>query len=154
MIVLSELSESNKYGLLKFLKENMNSFSDPSYFNPHPFTLDAINEILVNRKKDIYILFTQDAVVVGYGMLRGMDEGYEIPSLGIMVDRNYRGKGIGRFIMLVLHDIAKSKGYTKIRLTLHKENTVAKNLYSSLGYVFSELDEHGLVGTLDLKEYS
>ena len=88
--------------------------------------------------------------IIGYGLLRGWDEGYDIPSLGIMIDSSYRGKGLSYQMMEYLHKAAKEKNASQIRLTVYKQNNKAISLYKKLGYTFSEKNEEELIGITDI----
>ena len=78
----------------------------------------------------------QADVLVGYGMLRGWNEGFRVPSLGIYVAPRMRGTGAARFLMEHMHESAKRAGARKIRLKVHIENVAARRLYLSIGYRF------------------
>jgi ribosomal protein S18 acetylase RimI-like enzyme len=45
-----------------------------------------------------------------------------------------RGRGLGRQLMLALHEEARGLGATSISLNVFGHNTVARRLYESLGY--------------------
>src|SRR5205085_2238595 len=61
-----------------------------------------------------------------------------------------RGAGLGH--LLLVHAIAESRaaGATRLRLTVYKENVRAVHIYRKFGFVFSEKNEHELVGLLEL----
>jgi ribosomal protein S18 acetylase RimI-like enzyme len=122
-----------------------------SHFHPHPFTEDAVRERCEYRGQDVYCLALVDDVVLGYGMLRGWDQGYTIPSLGIAVDSEARDSGLGRALMLYLHAEARRRGAPRIRLKVYPANQTAVDLYRNLGYEFGDEAEQGqLVGFKDL----
>jgi ribosomal protein S18 acetylase RimI-like enzyme len=123
---------------------------DDKFFHPHPSTIEAIKRCSAETTADCYYVLKADATVLGYGMLRGWDEGYDIPSLGIAVHPKIRGKGWGSAFMHFLHATARTKGAKKVRLTVHRSNTVALRMYKTLGYYFDDLDAYRLVGFLDL----
>jgi ribosomal protein S18 acetylase RimI-like enzyme len=107
-------------------------------FHPHAFS-DAIASLICTQKsKDKYIVVLKDGQPIGYGMLRGWDEGFETPSLGIYVDPEFRGVGIAKLLMTHLHTIAKLSKATRVRLKVYKDNIPALQLYKKLGYVFDE----------------
>ena len=84
-------------------------------------------------------------------MLRGWDEGFDIPSLGICLSPTSRGLGLATVFMKGIHEQAKKAGATQILLKVHPENTVALSLYESLGYQFSEKKDDQLVGRVSLR---
>ena len=120
------------------------------FFHPHVFDYENASKICSYTGKDLYYVMINDEDIVGYGLVRGWDEGFEIPSLGIYVSEKYRGLGIARMFMSFLHLSAKLKGSKQIRLKVYKDNLKAIRLYVSLGYVFKEHDDVQFVGTIDL----
>ena len=121
------------------------------YFHPHPLTAADAKKRSAYRGRDFYCILRQGTAVIGYGMLRGWDEGYEIPSLGIVVDPNAQGQGNGRRLMEYLHAEAHARGAKAIRLKVYPDNTRALALYRSLGYEFHEPERGQLVGLLAMK---
>lgn len=120
-------------------------------FHPHDFTFEQAFVQANYRGNDVYAIVVDGSQITGYGMLRGWDEGYEIPSLGIAMDPAIRGRGQGRRLMNFLHDVARQRGSKKIRLKVYPENEHAVKLYRSLGYQFEPtLDQGQFVGYFDL----
>lgn len=120
------------------------------HFHPHPFTASEAKRLCGYDGADLYYIAVVGDRVLGYGMLRGWDEGYQIPSLGIAFHPDARGKGLGRLFMMFLHAAAKLRGAKRIRLKVYPDNTVAVKLYESMGYRYTESSEGQLVGYLDL----
>jgi ribosomal protein S18 acetylase RimI-like enzyme len=116
------------------------------YFHPHPFDRTTAEKRGHYKGHDLYFVQTIGEEICGYGMLRGWDEGYSIPSLGIIVHPEYRGKGVGKNFLLFLHEQAKEKGAEKIRLKVYPENSLAIRLYEKFGYVFSGKEQGQLIG--------
>ncbi len=52
----------------------------------------------------------------------------------IMIDEEFRGKGLGRSTMRAAEDYVKSQGGTLLELNVFGPNAVARGLYESLGY--------------------
>jgi ribosomal protein S18 acetylase RimI-like enzyme len=140
-----------KQPLLAFCRA-IEEANNADFFQPHPFTDEAVERILNNTRSDLYYVLVEGPEVVGYGMLRGWDEGYEIPSLGIAIHPRVRGNGLGRVFMHFLGATAKCRGAERVRLRVKSENVRAVRLYESLGYKFrSEEDGGYLVGFLELR---
>jgi len=131
-----------------FFKENQ---EDHQFFIPHDLSWGALKNIILTKSKDVYLFMCNEKEeIIGYGMLRGWDEGYEIPSLGILISKHFRGKGYSTPFMNYLHRISKERGAKKIRLTVFKENKIAVSLYNKLGYEFSEKNDLELIGIKNL----
>lgn len=120
------------------------------FFHPHPLTLDEAQRRTHYAGRDLYCVLLTGSEVVGYGMLRGWDEGFVVPSLGIALDSAYRGRGYGRLLMEFLHVAARDRGATRVRLKVHEDNVPALELYRSLGYVFAPPENGELIGILEL----
>jgi ribosomal protein S18 acetylase RimI-like enzyme len=107
---------------------------DQTYFRPHPMTAEGAASIVGLRGRDLYLIGVVQGEAIAYGMLRGWDEGYSIPSLGIGVRRDALRMGYGRAMMTALHEAARASGSSKVRLRVNPQNVAALSLYRSLGY--------------------
>ena len=124
------------------------------YFHPHPFTAEEAKTLCHRQGEDLYYAAVAGGRVLGYGILRGWDEGYEVPSLGIAFRPGDRGIGLGKSFMVFLHVAARLRGAKRIRLKVYPENAAAVNIYKSLGYHFEEVSAGQLVGYLDLTPHA
>ena len=52
----------------------------------------------------------------------------------IAIEEGFRGRGLGRAAMLALEDDVRARGLDRIELNVFGGNTVARNLYGSLGF--------------------
>ena len=52
----------------------------------------------------------------------------------IVVNSNFRGKGLGKALMQRLEEVSKERGYCKITLEVRDDNRIAQNLYRSQGF--------------------
>jgi Acetyltransferases len=123
---------------------------DETFFRPHPFSLDEARRIACEAGQDTYSLLVEDGRPVAYGVLRGWDEGYAVPSLGVAVRTSAQGRGLGRLMMAHLHAEAGRRGATVLRLRVHPDNVKARRLYESLGYAYAGEDRGELVMLVDL----
>jgi len=144
-----KLTAEWKEPLLAFLKA-LEVANDTEYFHPHPFSNEAIERIIQNARKDLYYVLAEGRDVLGYGMLRGWDEGYEVPSLGIAIHPRARSTGLGKVLMHFLHAAARRRGGEKVRLKVKMNNAPAVKLYQGIGYRFELQEGQYLVGFLDL----
>src|SRR5712691_6841309 len=77
------------------------------------------------QRRDLYFLLLEEQRALGYGMLRGWDEGYAIPSLGVVIHPEAQGHGLGRLMMEFLRIAAIRRGAEKIRLRVALANKPA-----------------------------
>ena len=84
------------------------------------------------RENEIYIMRNQDESKIGW-----MRYGYfwdNTPFMNmIWVDEQYRGKGVGKQVVLFWEDEMKQKGF-KMVMTSTLANEEAQNFYRKLGY--------------------
>jgi ribosomal protein S18 acetylase RimI-like enzyme len=122
------------------------------FFHAHPLTKAFAADLCARQTSclDRYYVTDYQGRIAGYSMLRGWDEGYEIPSFGGCTDPELRGAGLGHILMA--HAIAESRiaGARKLRLTVYKQNGRALYIYRKFGFSFSDKNEHECVGLLDL----
>lgn len=142
-----------KEPLLAFLSA-LEEANETEFFHPHPFDHEAVEQIIRQARRDLYYVLTDAGEVLGYGMLRGWDEGFAIPSLGIAIHPKARGGGLGKLLMCFLQGAARWSGCKAIRLRVKRDNMRALKLYQDMGYVFQSEEDQYLVGFLDLDQGS
>ena len=125
---------------------------DEKYFHPHPLSDAEAKKRSQYSGRDLYYVLCDKDEILGYGMLRGWDEGYDVPSLGIIIHPSMRGFGLGELFVHFLHVVARRKGASKVRLKVYPDNTNALSLYKKLGYTFQAENEGEFVGHIQLKE--
>jgi ribosomal protein S18 acetylase RimI-like enzyme len=123
---------------------------DQTFFRPHPLDAEQATRIAAHQGLDTYAMLLDDERPVSYGMLRGWDEGYAVPSLGVAVRTSCQGQGFGRLTMSALHALARERGSDEVRLRVHPHNTRARRLYDSMGYRYDGIDRGELVMRLRL----
>jgi len=137
-IKIRQLRADDAQGLGELLEELRD---DPAsaHFHPHPFTRDAARRIAEREgiRRDSYFgAFQEGDSLIGYGMLRGWDEGYEVPSFGVAVGVAHRGSGLGRRLLRHAISIARRRGAPSVMLKVHPANPNARRLYESEGFLF------------------
>jgi ribosomal protein S18 acetylase RimI-like enzyme len=117
------------------------------YFHPFNFEASAIRIVLQKAVKDRFfgvelksdILPQSD--LIGFYMLRGLDEGYKEPMYGVFISSQYSGKGIARLTISHAETFCNFYNYKKILLKVSLENIRAKKLYDDLGFKFLRAEE-------------
>lgn len=123
---------------------------DDVFFHPHPFDSETATQISHYEGKDVYCGLVAGDRILGYGMLRGWDDGYDIPSLGVYLRPFVRGNGWAQVLVTFLHAVGRENGATKIRLTVYASNIRAIKLYQKLGYNFMSNQGSQFIGIIDL----
>src|SRR5690606_20438352 len=83
---------------------------DDVFFHPHASDFASLRAIAEQPGKDLYLVFVAGDDVHAYGLLRGWNEGYAIPSLGVAVHPDARAHGLGRLVMDYLEAMARHRG--------------------------------------------
>jgi ribosomal protein S18 acetylase RimI-like enzyme len=104
------------------------------HFHPFPMTRETAERLCIPCSKDRYYAAFQGCSAVGLAMLRGWEEGYDIPSFGMFTDYRHHGRGIGRQLIEFTIREAERLGCTMVRLTIYESNLRGRRLYVSLGF--------------------
>ena len=126
-----EISLSNSAKLTSFintLNEEQKAFR---YFKNRSL------EVLENHIFTCLLMYEGDAV--GYGHLDAEDD---VVWLGIVIRKEYQGRGLAKEIMGVLIRKAKEKKIDSIHLSVDNENDRAIKLYKSFGFEVVTQKEH------------
>jgi ribosomal-protein-alanine N-acetyltransferase len=140
--------------LVEAVTEFFSSINTPEttrLFSPHEFTENEAHRVCSYQGKDEYYFLISGKQILGYGMLRGWDEGYSDPSLGISVHPAYKGRGLGALLMQHLVNAARTREAEKIILKVKPENESAIYLYKKFGFEFTNTSGEYLHGILRLK---
>ncbi len=123
-----------------------------SFFHPHPLTRHHAVWLCgpSGPRRDRYYLARREGKAVGYSMLRGWEEGYEVPSFGGCVRPAARGTGVGHALLAHAVEEARRFGAGRLRLSVYRSNARAVRLYAKFGFVFEEKNARELIGWLDL----
>ncbi|MEZ0536594.1 ribosomal protein S18-alanine N-acetyltransferase [Caldicellulosiruptoraceae bacterium PP1] len=79
-----------------------------------------------------YFVYEESGKVIGYvGMYHILNEGH---ITNIAVNPDFRGKGIGKELLLHILKYAKENDIVALTLEVRKSNIVAQNLYKSFGF--------------------
>lgn len=135
---------------MEYLIRFFEAINEPEYikdFSPHPFDEENAGRVCNYQGRDLYYaVILGENNIIGYGMLRGWDEGYEIPSIGLCIQKGYKGRGLGRLLLNFLEAASGLEGARKVMLKVRKDNEIAKRLYESQNYVFNEYNHDYLIG--------
>lgn len=121
---------------------------DTAMFRSHGFDDAELDRLVNYTGLDLYYVMVAGSAVLGYGLLRGWDEGYAVPSLGIAIHPSCRRGGLGIALMHFLHAAARRRGASKVRLRVRQDNAAAKSLYERMGYSFASTEGEYAVGII------
>lgn len=98
-----------------------------------PWSRNAFSKEITENMLAKYIVVEIEGIVAGYaGIWLILDEGH---ITNIAVAKEYRGQGIGKFLMMGLIDYCKKQGIPNMTLEVRKSNIIAQNLYKKYGFL-------------------
>lgn len=107
--------------------------------------LISIWEKEVDDKGDFYLGFCieKEGVPIGIIMLSENIKG--IPTFGIAIDIDYRGRGYGKQASMLVFEELKQRGYKLLKSSCRQNNIASKKLHEKLGFqlIKSELSPNG-----------
>lgn len=121
------------------------------FFSPFPLIDETAKEITTKPHFDLYYAAYFENEIIGFSMLRGWDEGFEIPSFGILIDNQHQNLGYGKQLTQFTIEEARRIGVKKVRLSVNERNSRAIQLYLSLD--FKEITRQEVVnnGEIEVK---
>lgn len=133
VITFHEVRQVDYEALARFLNDN-NILGIVRYFHPFLFSSETAQHIACQPHQDKYYIALLNNQIVGLSMLRGWDEGFSVPSFGIMVDRRFHGQGIGKRLLEYTLEEAYKMNCERVRLSVYASNAGAIRLYESVGF--------------------
>ena len=133
IVTIRQVQEKDLEALALFLEENDRP-EIKRQFHPFPLTSQTARQIASAGQLDRYYVTIVNGKIVGLCMLRGWDEGFEIPSFGVLVDHRHQGLGLSRQMTEFAIAEARRLSCHTIRLSVYASNIRAVQLYESLGF--------------------
>ncbi len=113
------------------------------YFTPFAFDEATVVGVLTRAREDVFGGFYRGGELIGFFMLRGWDEGYDVPALGVLIDEKYRGYQAYKLMALTVElgkSICRQRGVRRIMYKAHTDNTPARSA-RRLGFTQTGVDE-------------
>ena len=107
----------------------------------YPLTIDQVRE-LSKFRKDLTVAVDEVRNVLGFANLYNFEPGKTAFVGNVVIDPDYRGKGLGKSI--VSHMLQKAFGkynLPEVQISVFSENTPALLLYSGFGFIPYGIEE-------------
>jgi len=151
VIQIEDLAPRHEASLVELFNALV-AHGDETFFHPHPLTANEATRLCRHAGLDQYFVATVDNKVVGYGMLRGWDEGYGVPSVGFATHPAHRQKKVFSTLVRSLIRQARNRGATRVRMTCDAHHEPLVRCCSRLGFIFTPLSPQRLLGVLDVRQ--
>ncbi len=109
------------------------------YFSPFNFDEDTLQNVLARAKEDVFQGFYLDERLIGLMMLRGWDDGYKVPALGVFVGEEHRGYGLMTLAVEITKVTCRLRGVGRVMYKAHPDNIPAKSA-ERLGFTRTGID--------------
>ena len=130
---VARLSPADADDLAELFERNaVESVTDS--FDPFPLTPATAQALTTAAGHDRFLGGRLDGRLVAFAMLRGWDQGFAVPSFGVLVDVEHQGRGIGRAVTEWAREESRGLGCPRLRLSVYRHNLRAHGLYVSLGF--------------------
>jgi ribosomal-protein-alanine N-acetyltransferase len=133
-ITIRPLQAADYESLARFFDEN-NRPEITRHFHPFALSPETARELACAKHSDRYYIALRGAAVVALSMLRGWDEGYEVPSFGVIVDHRLHNRGVGARMTEFTLGEARRLGCARVRLSVFASNPAAVRVYAARGFV-------------------
>jgi ribosomal protein S18 acetylase RimI-like enzyme len=139
MCQFREATENDFEGISKLVKSHKELFLIyPS--GRYPFTVAQVRELYQTRKE--LTVAVDGNETIGFANLYDYEPSQSAFIGNVVIDKSYRGRGLGKEIMSYMLKIAYEKhNLPEVRISVFSENTPALLLYSSLGFAPYEIEE-------------
>lgn len=138
-VVILPLDVTDAAKLSAFLQAQ--SASHTRYFHPFAFDEASVRKLLAEARQDVYQGFYRDEDLIGMMMLRGWDEGYEVPAVGVIVGEQYFIRNFMQMCLDAAKEICRARGCSRIIYKSHPANVPATRA-ARFGFVQTGVDVH------------
>jgi RimJ/RimL family protein N-acetyltransferase len=138
-IEIKELKVEHVPDLVKKLSNEQTEYL--KYFTAFEFSAETFNALLKKAVNDKFFGIFFEKEIAGFYMLRGFDEGYEIPSYGVWISSRFSNKGLSKLTLYHAFSVCRINNIQTLMLKVHPENKVPMKLYESLGFKQTGFDE-------------
>jgi ribosomal-protein-alanine N-acetyltransferase len=89
---------------------------------------------LYELHSDWFLVVENGNTIVGY-VISALTNDYEGRILSFAVQKDFRGRGIGRELMDKILDLFKEEGIHHVKLEVRLSNEISQSLYRNLGFI-------------------
>jgi ribosomal-protein-alanine N-acetyltransferase len=129
-----ELGPQDEPALVRFFQEN-NRPEVTSLFRAFAFDAASAERICREPRRDRYFAMFEGHEIACFGMLRGWDEGFDVPTFGLVADHRFNGRGHGWRMWNWVMELGRELGCARMRITTDQSNTLILRMALKLGFL-------------------
>ena len=133
-VCVRALTAGDGLALAAFFRSLAEDTRATAHFHPHPLDGPTAERIASYADRDLYLGYFAGGEILGYGLLRGWDDGYDVPSFGVAVRADARESGIGSALLGACIEAARQRGASTLMLKVHQDNARALEWYLTAGF--------------------
>lgn len=103
------------------------------FFDPFPLTREVASQLVRYQGRDRYWGVWVDRTLAGLAMVRGRDDRDAEATLGLLLDRRFRGQGVAVLAIELLCDELQSLGEPLVRARIHEHNLSSARVLAKAG---------------------
>jgi RimJ/RimL family protein N-acetyltransferase len=109
------------------------------FFTAFAFDADEIARMLAGRGRDVYMGLLIAGELAACFMIRGWNEGYDVPAFGSFVAEKYRGRGLMQLTVEMMKVISRLRGAKRVMYKSHPDNAPAQKA-AAMGFIQDGVD--------------
>lgn len=143
--VVRSITASDEDSVFDAFRDLLRDPTAARYFHPHQLDRATAGRIASRPGRDVYLGYFQAGRLLGYAMLRGWEEGYEVPAFGVAVLPEARDRGIGSLLLREALATARGRGAREVMVKIHGDNRRTLDWHLAEGFRITGSTEDGHV---------
>lgn len=150
-LIIRPLRPDDSAALSQWLRAQSPAYA--RFFHPFGYDEASLADALARQGRDVFTGLFWDEQIIGFFMLRGWNEGYEVPAFGILIDEQYRGYGLEMAALDTAKVICRLRNVSRLMIKMHPDNISAKAVARKTGFVQTgtEAESGNLIYHYELK---
>lgn len=125
-LCIRPLAPADAEAIAMLLQKQPRQYARRFYALPHDEA--SIAAILSAARQDVYFAMFWNDQLISVAMLRGWDEGYDIPSFGILVDEKFKGVQVMPILLETAKLMCRMSKVKRMMLKIHPDNASIRTI--------------------------